>query len=112
MGPEFWLIHGASRATEMPFVTLLLNKKVIKKKLENIKDTHSINPQVNTEKAHVSRPVQVAPRRRGLDWARPATCDFVTATALVDRQVFGLFAEKVSDPQWKTWLVGFLPVLQ
>lgn len=28
--------------------------------------------------------------------------------ALVDRQVFGLFAEKVSDPQWKTWLVGFL----
>lgn len=29
--------------------------------------------------------------------------------ALVDRQVFGLFAEKVSDPQWKTWLVGFLP---
>lgn len=32
--------------------------------------------------------------------------------ALVDRQVFGLFAEKVSDPEWKTWLVGFLPVLQ
>lgn len=111
MGPELWLIHGASRATEMPFVTLLLNKKVIKKKLENIKDTHSINPQVNTEKAQVSRPVQVAPRRRGLDWARPATSDVVTATALVDRQVFGLFAEKVSDPQWKTWLVGFLPVL-
>lgn len=100
----------------MPFVTLLLNKKVTKK-LENIKDIHSISPQVNTERAHVNGPVQVSPGRRGLDWARPAICDFVSTAALVgslslalvDRQVF---AEKVSDPQWKTWLFGFLPVLQ
>lgn len=54
-----------------------------------------------------------------LGWACPATCDLVTATVLVGslsvgrgKQVFGFLSAKVSDPQWKTWLVKFLPVSQ
>lgn len=45
------------------------------------------------------------PRSRVLGWARPATCDLVTATVLAGslsvgpgKQVIGFLSEKVSDP--------------
>lgn len=63
-------LMGPLRSQKMPFVTLLLNKKNYKKVR---KHQRHISPQVSTEKAHVSRPFEVAPRRRGLDWARPAS---------------------------------------
>lgn len=107
MGPELWLIHGASWVTEQAICYIVSYIKKYKKvKKHHQRHIHSIGPQANTEKVCVtswscpgvggSTLSLRIPRRSVRGWACPASCDLVTAIVLVGslsvgpgKQIFG-----------------------